>query len=185
MILTPRSAKELEHFERIRQTFEAVDKSKQDPAAAAPQTIAEAMEAFNLGGSATISEAPVTPSETPATPSETPATPSESPATIGDSHPTGGIQGRIKGLNKWPGSLVRSLGGQSTLSGKGKGKSSSKKGKGTRTGSVQLDGSLSGSVSGSVDGDEDEQADGANGFEDEDDYVVRTDHLRNPKDEVE
>ncbi|KAJ5555281.1 hypothetical protein N7535_007720 [Penicillium sp. DV-2018c] len=165
------SAKELEHFERIRQTFEAVDKSKQNPSAAAPQTIAEAMEAFNLGGSGTISEAPIAPSE--------------SPATNGDNHPVGGIHGRIKGLNKWPGSLVRSLSGQSTLSGKGRAKSSSKKGKGTRNGSVQLDGSVSGSVSGSVDGDEDEQVDGANGFEDEDDYVVRTDHLRNPKDDVE
>jgi peroxin-6 len=148
IILTPHSAKELEHFERIRQTFEAVDKSKQDPAAAAPQTIAEAMEAFNLGGS----------------------------ATNGDSHLTGSIHGRIEGLNKRPGSVVRSASGQSTTSRKGKGKSSSKKGKGSRIG-VESDGS--------VDGDDEDMAVGAKDDEDEDDYVVRTDHLMNPMEEVE
>ncbi|KAJ5520407.1 hypothetical protein N7463_000860 [Penicillium fimorum] len=151
------SAKELEHFERIRQTFEAVDKSKQDPAAAAPQTIAEAMEAFNLGGSATLAEAP---------------------ATNGDSHGAGSIHGRIKGLNKWPGNGVRSLSGQSTTSSKGKGKSVSKKGKGSRTGAES---------DGSVDGDDEDMAGGANTKEDEDDddYIVRTDHLMNRMDEVE
>ncbi|CAI7607406.1 unnamed protein product [Penicillium discolor] len=150
------SAKELEHFERIRQTFEAVDKSKQDPAAAAPQTIAEAMEAFNLGGSATLEEAPVT---------------------NGDSNTTESLPGRIKGLTKWPGNLVRSASGQSTTSSKGKGKSVSKKGK-SRTGAES---------DGSIDGDDEDMADSANAQEDEDedDYVVRTDHLRNPMEEVE
>jgi peroxin-6 len=155
MILTPRSAKELEHFERIRQTFEAVDKSKQDPAAAAPQTIAEAMEAFSLGGS---------------------AIPEETPTINGDSHAPGGIHGRIKGLNKWPGNVVRSTSGQSTTSSKSKGKSVSKKGK-SRTGAES---------DGSVDGDDEDMADAnSKEDEDEDDYVVRTDHLRNPMEEVE
>lgn len=155
MILTPRSAKELEHFERIRQTFEAVDKSKQDSAHTAPQTIAEAMEAFHQGGSATPEE----------------------PATNGASSTTGSIHGRIKGLNKWPGNLVRRGSGQSTTSSKGKGKSVSKKGK-SRTGAES---------DGSVDGDDEDMADGANARddEDEDDYVVRTDHLKNPMEEVE
>ncbi|KAJ5247986.1 peroxin-6 [Penicillium chrysogenum] len=149
------SAKELEHFERIRQTFEAVDKSKQDPAAAAPQTIAEAMEAFSLGGS---------------------AIPEEAPTINGDGHTPGGIHGRIKGLNRWPGNPVRSTSGQSTTSSKGKGKSVSKKGK-SRTGAES---------DGSVDGDDEDMAD-ANSKEDEDDddYVVRTDHLSNPMEEVE
>ncbi|KAJ5967501.1 hypothetical protein N7501_003749 [Penicillium viridicatum] len=150
------SAKELEHFERIRQTFEAVDKSKQDPAAAAPQTIAEAMEAFNLGGSATLEEAP---------------------ATNGDSNTTESLPGRIKGLTKWPGNLVRSASGQSATSSKGKGKSVSNKGK-SRTGAES---------DGSVDGDDEDMANSSNAQEDEDEdhFVVRTDHLMNPTEEVE
>ncbi|KAL5360074.1 hypothetical protein BJX96DRAFT_67744 [Aspergillus floccosus] len=45
------SAKELEHFERIRQTFESVDKKKQDGAnpPGGPQTIGDALEALNIG----------------------------------------------------------------------------------------------------------------------------------------
>ncbi|KAJ5884853.1 hypothetical protein N7495_009363 [Penicillium taxi] len=91
------SAKELEHFERIRQTFESVDKQKQDPAAA-PQTIAEAMEAFNLGGA------------------QTPEITSNGDYSIG-----GSIHGRLKGLKKWSGG-ARSASGQSASSGKGKGR---------------------------------------------------------------
>lgn len=154
MLLILRSAKELEHFERIRQTFEAVDKSKQDPAAAAPQTIAEAMEAFSLGDS---------------------GAPDETPVLNGDSHAAGNVTSRIKGLNKWPGGLARSASGASTTSSKGKGKSASKKGKGSRNGAES---------DGSVDGDGEDMADGVNGDQ-EDDYVVRTDHLRNPMEEVE
>lgn len=156
MILTPRSAKELEHFERIRQTFEAVDKSKQDSTAAAPQTIVEAMEAFNQGGS---------------------AIPEEAPATNGDSNTTESLPGRIKGMTKWPGNVVRSASGQSTTSSKGKGRSVSKKGK-SRTGAES---------DGSVDGDDEDMANSAStqDDEDEDDFVVRTDHLMNPMEEVE
>ncbi|OJJ60853.1 hypothetical protein ASPSYDRAFT_29376 [Aspergillus sydowii CBS 593.65] len=43
------SAKELEHFERIRRMFESTDKQKQENPQSAPQTIAEAIEAMNLG----------------------------------------------------------------------------------------------------------------------------------------
>ncbi|PLB52634.1 peroxisome assembly factor-2 [Aspergillus steynii IBT 23096] len=48
------SAKELEHFERIRRTFESVDKQKQDSAGNSneqqpPQTIQDALEALSLG----------------------------------------------------------------------------------------------------------------------------------------
>ncbi|KAJ5780676.1 hypothetical protein N7457_005836 [Penicillium paradoxum] len=149
------SAKELEHFERIRQTFEAVDKSKQDSTAAAPQTIAEAMEAFTLDDS---------------------MTPIESPVPNGDINTSGGSTNRTKGPNKRPGGLVRSASGTSATSSKGKGKSVSKKGKGSLTGAES---------EGSVDGDDDDIADRVNGDHDDDDYIVRTDHLRNPMEEVE
>ncbi|CAG7971557.1 unnamed protein product [Penicillium olsonii] len=145
------SAKELEHFERIRNTFEAVDKSKQDPGAAAPQTIAEAMEAFNLGGAA----APL----------------DDGASSTGERTPTGSVRGRIKGLNKLSGGLSRSASGQSTSS-KGKGKSS-KKGKGKST--AESDGS--------ADGDEEGMTDG--NIDGEDDYIVRTDHLANAREQAE
>ena len=151
IILTPYSAKELEHFERIRNTFEAVDKSKQDPGAAAPQTIAEAMEAFNLGGAA----APL----------------DDGASSTGERTPTGSVRGRIKGLNKLSGGLSRSASGQSTNS-KGKGKSS-KKGKGKST--AESDGS--------ADGDEEGMTDG--NIDGEDDYIVRTDHLANAREQAE
>jgi peroxin-6 len=157
MMLTASSAKELEHFERIRQTFESVDKQKQDPAATAPQTIAEAMEAFSLGDSPNP----------------------EVPTSNGDNSFTGSIHDRIKGLRQWPGGIVRSASGQSTTSSKGKGKSANKKGKGSRVG-AESDGSLDGDEEDLADGQIDDDED-----EDEDDYVVRTDHLANPMEEVE
>ncbi|KAK9860790.1 hypothetical protein MYU51_006059 [Penicillium brevicompactum] len=130
------SAKELEHFERIRNTFEAVDKSKQDSSAAAPQTIAEAMEAFNLGGGA----APV----------------EDAPSSTGERTPTGSVRGRIRTLNKWPGALSRSASGQSTTSSKGKGKSSRKgKGKSTAESDGSVDGDEEGMTDGNLDGDDD------------------------------
>ncbi|KAJ5538634.1 hypothetical protein N7494_008113 [Penicillium frequentans] len=147
------SAKELEHFERIRQSFESVDKQKQDPAAAAPQTIAEAMEAFNLGGA---------------------ESPNEIAISNGDGSFPGSIHGRIKGLKQWPGGMVRSASGQSTTSSKGKGKSvAGRKGK-----------SPSGADSdASIEDDEHDMQGGA--LNDDEDYIVRTDHLANPMEEVE
>jgi peroxin-6 len=145
------SAKELEHFERIRQTFESVDKQKQDPAAA-PQTIAEAMEAFSLGDSPNP----------------------EVQTSNGDSGFSGSIHDRLKGLKQWPGGMIRSASGQSQTSSKGKGKST-RKGKDSRAGAES---------DGSVDGDHEDMADGLVD-DDEDDYIVRTDHLANPMEEVE
>lgn len=152
-VLTLCSAKELEHFERIRQTFESVDKQKQDPAAAAPQTVAEAMESFSLDAS---------------------ASPLETSMSDGDPSYSGGIHGRIKGLKQWPGGIVRSASGHSTTSSKGKAKSVGRKGKGPHTG-ADSDASL--------EGDDEDMADGID--EDEDDFIVRTDHLANPMEEVE
>lgn len=58
-VLIPRSAKELEHFERIRQTFESVDKQKQDPASASAPTIQDALEALSLGQPVDGVDAPI------------------------------------------------------------------------------------------------------------------------------
>ncbi|KAJ5111489.1 Peroxisomal biogenesis factor 6 [Penicillium argentinense] len=113
------------------------------------------MEAFNLGAG---SEIPV-----------------ETPAENGDSPFPGGIHGRIKGLKQWPGGIVRSASGSSISSSKGKGKASNKKGKSARTG---------GDSDASLEGDDENMADGAV-EDDEDDYLVRTDHLSNPMEEVE
>lgn len=155
-VLTLCSAKELEHFERIRQTFESVDKQKQDPAAAAPQTVAEAMEAFSLGAS---------------------PSPMEEPMSNGDNTYSGSIHGRIKGLKQWPGGVVRSASGHSTTSSKGKGKNvAGRKGKGSHVG-ADSDASL--------DGDDEDLADGRADDDEEDDYIVRTDRLANPMEEVE
>lgn len=152
--LTTCSAKELEHFERIRRTFESVDKQKEDPNAAAPQTVAEAMESFSLGAS---------------------SSPVETPTINGDNAFAGSIHERIKGLKQWPGGIIRRTSGNSTASSKGKGKGmAGKKAKSAQAG-VESDASL--------DGDEEEMADPAD--EDEDDYVVRTDHLASPMEEVE
>ena len=151
--LTTCSAKELEHFERIRRTFESVDKQKEDGNAGAPQTVAEAMEAFSLGAS---------------------SPPAEGPINNGDNAFGGSIHGRIKGLKQWPGGIVRSASGQSTPSSKGKGKGmSGKKTKSERAG-AESDASLDG---------DDEDVDGT--VEDDEDYIVRTDHLANPMEEVE
>ncbi|KAJ5153416.1 Peroxisomal biogenesis factor 6 [Penicillium canariense] len=150
------SAKELEHFERIRQSFESVDKQKQDPGNTGPQTIADAMEGFSLDASS----APV-----------------ETPMNDGDGSFAGSLHGRLKGLKQWPGGIVRSASGQSVTSSKGKGKGvAGKKDKGSRAG---------GDSDASLDGDDQEMADGRIEDEEDDDYVVRTEHLANPMEEVE
>ena len=100
----------------------------------------------------------------------------EIPIVNGENPFPGGIHGRIKGLKQWPGGIVRSPSGSSISSStKGKGKTSAtKKGKSARTG---------GESDASLEGDDEDMADGA--AEDDDDYVVRTDHLSNPMEEVE
>ena len=159
MRLTSCSAKELEHFERIRQTFESVDK-KQEAGNPGSQTIAEAMEAFNLGAA-----------------SPSPLSPVGTPTTNGDGSLVGSLHGRIKGLKQWPGGIVRSTSGQSTTSSKGKGKGiAGKKGKGIPAG---------GDSDASLEGDDEEMMDGRVEDEDEEDYIVRTEHLANPMEEVE
>ncbi|KAJ5594058.1 uncharacterized protein N7459_000266 [Penicillium hispanicum] len=153
------SAKELEHFERIRQTFESVDKQKQDSSAAAPQTIAEAMEAFSLGASPSLDEVPMT---------------------NGDHSSSASINGGIKGLKQWPGGIVHSdTTGCSTPSSKGKGKGVGKEAEDALTGN-ESDVAL--------DGDDEDMADDHLDSEDgegEDDYVVRTGHLSNAIEKVE
>lgn len=156
MKLTSCSAKELEHFERIRQTFESVDK-KQENGNAGSQTIAEAMEAFNMGA--------------------TSPSPVGTPTSNGDASLVGSLHGRIKGLKQWPGGIVRSASSQSTTSSNGKGKGvAGKKGKGSPAG---------GDSDASLEGDDEEMADGRVEYEDEEDYIVRTEHLANPMEEVE
>ncbi|KAJ5475584.1 Peroxisomal biogenesis factor 6 [Penicillium diatomitis] len=153
------SAKELEHFERIRQTFESVDK-KQDKASNGLQTIAEAMEAFNR--------------DTAGSPS-----PLGSPTSNGDGSMVGSIHGRIKGLKQWPGGMVRSPSGHSISSSKGKGKAAaaSKKGKSSV---------VNGDSDASVEGDDEDATDGPlEDGEGEDDYIVRTEHLAKSMEEVE
>ncbi|KAF3390259.1 Peroxisomal biogenesis factor 6 [Penicillium rolfsii] len=152
------SAKELEHFERIRQTFESVDK-KQENGNAGSQTIAEAMEAFNMGATSPSLMG--------------------TPTSNGDASLVGSLHGRIKGLKQWPGGIVRSTSGQSTTSSKGKGKGvAGKKGKGSLA-----DGDSDGPME--DDDDDEEIADYRVGDEDEEDYTVRTEHLANPMEEVE
>ncbi|EPS27048.1 hypothetical protein PDE_01989 [Penicillium oxalicum 114-2] len=152
------SAKELEHFERIRQTFESVDK-KQDTANNGSQTIAEAMEAFNRD----TTGSPV---------------PLGSPTSNGDGAMIGSIHGRIKGLKQWPGGAVRSPSSHSISSSKGKGKvAAGKKGKSS---------AVNGDSDASLEGDDEDMTDGRmEEDEEEDDYIVRTQHLANPMEEVE
>lgn len=176
-MLTAYSAKELEHFERIRQTFESVDKQKKDGSADAPQTIAEAMEAFDLGAS----------------PSE------EMPIITNGKHaptPAGSTQDRIKGLKKRPGSIVHSASDHARINckgGKGKGVTGGK-GKASRVGPDSDSSFETSRPAGSKVGpdlarkysEDDDMVDGVvDGEDDEDDYVVRTDYLTNPMEQVE
>ncbi|KAE8351327.1 hypothetical protein BDV28DRAFT_22087 [Aspergillus coremiiformis] len=162
------SAKELEHFERIRQTFESVDK-KQDSGnnsrAQPPRTIADALEALELGAQLNSNMG--------------------GPVTNGDHLPTGSG----KGKGKHGSQLMRSASSQSTSS-KGKGKSSvgtaatKPKNKTIAAPNYDSDSLLNGTNSElradkgiSVYGEEgdDRVEDGAvNGDEE---YIVRTDHL--------
>ncbi|KAL4882808.1 hypothetical protein BJY04DRAFT_226879 [Aspergillus karnatakaensis] len=127
------SAKELEHFERIRQMFESTDKQKQEQPAP-PQTIGDAIEALKLGNGI---DGPV--------------------ATNGDQPLSPG--GKGKGRQ----GSIRSVSGQSVNSkGKGKGTASNGKWKGRSVSAVNgdsdssVDGPVAGSGSDGVDGDGDD-----------------------------
>ncbi|PYH75786.1 peroxisomal biogenesis factor 6 [Aspergillus uvarum CBS 121591] len=167
------SAKELEHFERIRQTFESVDKQKQQSvngASGPPQTIQDALDALDAGGQLEFSmDGPVANGD------------AQSPAVN-------------KGKGKLVPSMVRNASGQLTNS-KGKGKSPAgaggkSKGKTVNIPNGDSDSSLDGPTSGLRtdrggsrgydDVGEDEEDNVENGVAhsgDEDDYVIRTDHL--------
>ncbi|KAL2829761.1 hypothetical protein BDW59DRAFT_34133 [Aspergillus cavernicola] len=146
------SAKELEHFEKIRQMFESTDKQKPDPGSqsAPPQTIADAIEALNLGNE--VDEhigGPVTNGDQPLSP-------------VG------------KGKGKQGASSMRSASNHSVNS-KGKGKSTANssgkwKGRSISIANGDSDSSLDGPLGGAGPG-------GVNG---DDDYVIRTDHLAQP-----
>ena len=154
-ILTIRSAKELEHFERIRQSFDSVDEMKKDPSPTAPQTIAEAVDALRIKANPTVDERPRPAGEVP--------------------HP-GSVHGYFQGLKKESGYIVASNDESSTSSSRRKGKSVVSK-----NGKVAIQ-SMSNP---SRDSDEEEAADyqlDANGV---DEFIVRTGHLPDPLDEVE
>lgn len=94
----------------------------------------------------------------------------------GDASLSGSIHGRIKGLKQSHDGSVHGGSGHFTSS-KGKGKSvASRKGKGVHAGAGSDD---------SLDGDAEDMADGQLDEEEEDDYIVRTDHLANPVEDVE
>ncbi|KAF7588851.1 peroxisomal assembly protein [Aspergillus hancockii] len=164
------SAKELEHFERIRQTFESVDK-KQDSGsnnsgAQPPRTIADALQALELGEDQLNGDMGW-------------------PVTNGGHYPAGNGKGKGKSASQ----MMRTASNHSASS-KGKGKSAvgagtKLKNKNVTAPNGDSDSSLDGPIPESrVDkrksryddvGEEDAVEDGAsNGDED---YIVRTDHL--------
>lgn len=174
------SAKELEHFERIRQSFESVDKQKQESSsqgAAGAQTIGDALESLKLGDQPTdqVIDGPM-------------------PITNGDhATPTSNGSNSGKGKGKIGSSIMRNATGFLTGH-KGKGKNGSVpslgKGKNKSITSIRTgdsDSSLEGGPTGSSRGASgsysgrayddvgEEDDDGAVNGDDE--YVVRTDHL--------
>ncbi|PYH41946.1 AAA family ATPase peroxin 6 [Aspergillus saccharolyticus JOP 1030-1] len=167
------SAKELEHFERIRQTFESVDKQKQESvngASGPAQTIQDALHALNLGGQLEFSMG----------------------ETITNGDPSSASVNKEKG--KQVQSMIRTASGHSTGS-KGKGKSPAGPGGKSKNKTVNIpigdsDSSLDGPTSGLRadrrdsrgyddvrEDEEDHVEDGIAQSGDEDDYIVRTDHL--------
>ncbi|RDH18170.1 peroxisomal biogenesis factor 6 [Aspergillus niger ATCC 13496] len=149
------SAKELEHFERIRQTFESVDKQKQESGNSAPQTIEEVLEALKAGDQLEFSM--------------------DGPTTNGDSHAHDSGKGKGKQVPS----------GQSTSGkGKGKspaGTGGKSKNKLVAMPNGDSDSSLDGptadrgAVRGYEDVGEDDEDGVANGGDE--DYIIRTDHL--------
>lgn len=94
----------------------------------------------------------------------------------GDASHSGSIHDRIKGLKQVQDRSAHSGAGHSMVGSKGKGKSvASRKGKGVHPGAGSDD---------SLDGDAEDMADGQLD-EEEDDYVVRTNHLASPVKDVE
>lgn len=181
------SAKELEHFERIRQSFESVDQQKkktdtnnteqqqpQSPPPSVktpPQTISEALEALRLSG--------IQAEEVHTDPA---AADAAAPVANGDHHhpsspTTASATGSIKGKRHGP---VRTASGHSTTSSKGKGKATATSG-GSKSKNKIVSGSGGGADSDSSSSLNGPKSGGTKGYvdvgEDDDDYVVKTDHL--------
>ncbi|KAL4810242.1 hypothetical protein BDV18DRAFT_130584 [Aspergillus unguis] len=149
------SAKELEHFERIRQMFESTDKQKQESHSAqnaTPNTIGDAIEALKLGHD--IGDAMDQSIEF------------GGPVTNGEDEGKG--KGKQSAAAAAAASSMRSASGQSVSSGKGKGK-----------GTVNSSGKWKGRAINVANGDSDSSLDGRGDEVDgDDDYVIRTDHLK-------
>lgn len=145
-----RSAKELEHFERIRQSFESSTTQERDEQSSAPRTIGDAIDGLDPG--AEIVE-------------------------NGGRALNGESEGKGKGR---PGTIGRSRGRVVQPSGGGKGKGKAIPVGGAGDSDSSFDGYQPSSRSGSVQSqsyDAGEEAD-VDGMEDGDDYVVKTDHLK-------
>ncbi|KAL4926315.1 AAA family ATPase peroxin 6 [Aspergillus undulatus] len=145
------SAKELEHFERIRQMFESSDKDKQNQNQQnqdnPPLTIGDALDALKLGAGSGIGEI-------------------DGPVMNGNGDPL--LSPADKGKGK-AASGMRNASGQSVDISKGKGKSSWKS-RPAPAANGDSDSSFDGPLMSPSAGA------GVNG-RDDDDYVVRTDHL--------
>ncbi|QGA22126.1 hypothetical protein EYB26_009840 [Talaromyces marneffei] len=142
------SAKELEHFERIRQSFES--STTKETESSQPRTIADAIEGLSLGGEIVANGGPVM---------------------TGDSNHTHKGIGSRQSSNNLKGKNSRIV-----LAGSGKGKSKPIINGGGGDSDSSFDGyqpSLRSESTHSRSYDVGEEADG-----DADDYVVKTDHLR-------
>lgn len=160
------SAKELDHFERIRRTFESVDKQKQDQSTG-PQTIEDALEALSVGNQ--VDGVGVV----------------DGPVVNGDGdYPPAASKGKGKH------GMTRTMSSHSA-GGKGKGKTSSAgagsklKNKPVASADDESDSSFENHKSGMKNGrgsarkyvDVGEEDDGAE-VDGDDEYVVRTEHLK-------
>lgn len=176
-MLTVNSAKELEHFERVRRMFESTDVQKKDSAVAAqpskipPRTIADAVDGLSTGDEI-----------------------SESGTVVNGAY----AENRgSKGKGRYPLFPMRSMSDNLSIRSKGKNSVSGKgKGKHLSVGAGDSDSSLDSPGPGLANGasfprsyddvgeDDDPTSDGVRG-EDQDDYVVRTDHLKTNGDDVD
>lgn len=150
------SAKELEHFERIRQSFES--STTKETESAQPRTIADAIEGLGLGGEIVANGGPVMNGDSTHTTHKG----------AGSRQPSGNIKGKS---------------GRIVPSGSGKGKSKPIINGGGGDSDSSFDGyqpSLRSESTHSRNYDVGEEAD-VDGTEGGDgDYVVKTDHLRGP-----
>ncbi|KAJ9293092.1 hypothetical protein DTO271G3_8036 [Paecilomyces variotii] len=171
------SAKELEHFERVRRMFESTDVQEKASAVAPqhskipPRTIADAVDGLSTGDEI-----------------------SESGTVVNGAYAE---NKGSKGKGRYPLFPMRSMSDSLSIRSKGKNSVSGKgKGKHLPVGAGDSDSSLDSPGPGLVNGtsfprpyedvgeDDDPTSDGLRG-EDQDDYVVRTDHLKTNGDDVD